>query len=122
LSEVRRIAKRRTTSVSCVVQTFTEEGIRAQRVPGIVFRDGPSGRRAGVAGSLDVWEIIEGMRQAESTDPGVVAENLGLPVRTVMIALDYYSHFPDEIDEWIADNEAEAEQAHAAWLRKQALA
>ena len=120
LTEVRRIAKRRATSISSVVQTFTEEGVRAQQVPGIVFRDGPAGRRAGVAGSLDVWEIIETAHQARSTDPSVIAADLGLPQRVVTIALDYYARFPEEIDEWIADNEQEAEQAHTAWLRKQA--
>jgi len=121
LSEVRRIAKRRTTSVSSVIQTFTEEGVRTQQVPGIQFRDGPAGRRAGVAGSLDVWEIIDVARQLGSTDPAIVASALDLPVRVVLIAFDYYSRFPKEIDEWIADNEEEAERAHDALLRKQAL-
>jgi len=121
LSEVRRIAKRRTTSVSSVIQTFTEEGVRTQQVPGIQFRDGPAGRRAGVAGSLDVWEIIDAVRQMGSTDPAIVASTLNLPVRVVLIALDYYSRFPEEIDEWIADNEEEGNRAHEAWLRKQAL-
>ena len=122
LSEVRRIAKRRTTSVSSVIQTFTEEGVRTQQVPGIQFRDGPAGRRAGVAGSLDVWEIIDAARQLGSTDPAIVASALDLPVRVVLIAFDYYSRFPEEIDEWIADNEKEADRAHGAWLRKRALA
>ena len=119
LGEVRRIAKRRATSISSVIQTFTEEGVRAQQVPGIVFRDGPAGRRAGVAGSLDVWEIIAGARQVQSADPSVLAAELGLPARVVMIALDYYARFPEEIDEWIADNEQEAVQAEAAWLHRQ---
>jgi len=122
LAEVRRIAKRRTTSVSSVIQTFTEEGVRTQQVPGIQFRDGPAGRRAGVAGSLDVWEIIAAARQMGSSDPAIVASALGLPVRVVLIALNYYSRFPEEINEWIADNEEEADRAHEAWLRKQALA
>ena len=104
-----------------MIQTFTEEGVRAQQVPGIQFRDGPTGRRAGVAGSLDVWEIIDAVRQVNSTDPEVLASALDLPVRVLLIALDYYSRFPEEIDEWIADNEEEAERAHEAWLRKQAL-
>ena len=94
LAEVRRIAKRRATTVSSVVQTFTEEGVRTQHVPGIVFRDGPAGRRAGVAGSLDVWEVIETARQAHSTDPSAIAAGLGLPERIVMIAFDYYARFP----------------------------
>ena len=89
-----------------------------QQVPGIVFRDGPAGWRAGVAGSLDVWEVVQGARQAGSGDPASLAVALGLPVRVVMIALDYYARFPDEIDEWIVDNEQAAEEAHASWRRE----
>ena len=101
---------------------FAAEGVRSLQVPAIVFRDGPSGRRAGVAGSLDVWEIIETVRQMPGhVDAGAVAESLGVSRRVVEVALDYYSQYPDEIDEWIADNEHDAELAHGAWLREQAL-
>ena len=105
-----------------MVQMFAEEGIRALQVPTIVFRDGPSGRRAGVAGSLDVWEIIEELRQANGpVDPAAVAASLGVDQKVVSAALDYYSQFPEEIDDWIAENEREAERAHAAWLREQSV-
>lgn len=26
--------------------------------PGVIFRDGPAGRRAGLVGGPDVWEVI----------------------------------------------------------------
>lgn len=89
------------------------------QVPGIVFRDGPAGRRAGVAGSLDVWEIIEAVQAADHTTPEAVGAGLAVPVRIVLVALDYYARYPDEIDQWIADNNHEAAQAHAAWLNRQ---
>ena len=121
VTEVRRIARRRATSFSSVIQAFTEEGVRASLVPGIVFRDGPSGRRATVAGSLDVWEVIETAKAAGAwTTEGLAAE-LGVPERVAAVALDYYSRYPQEIDDWIADNEAVAEQARAAWSRRLAL-
>jgi len=122
LAEVRLVAKRRATSVSSVIQMFAEEGVRGLQVPAIVFRDGPAGRRAAVAGSLDVWEVIATARQVSGPiDPSVVATSLGIDRRVVDIALDYYSHFPDEIDEWITDNELEAERAHSVWLREQEM-
>ncbi len=44
-------AKRRTRT--------SDEEIRTRRVPGIVFVDGATGRRAALAGTgLDVWEVI----------------------------------------------------------------
>ena len=119
LEEVRRIARRRATSLSSVVQGFTEEGVKASLVPGIVFRDGLSGRRAGVAGSLDVWEVVQSAREAGSVQPSELADEIGVPEHAVTIALDYYSRYPQEIDEWIADAAAEAEEARAAWARRQ---
>jgi len=120
LAEVRRVARRRATSVSAVVQTFAVEALRMDRVPGIVFRDGPGGRRAQVAGGPDVWEVVETLSAVggERALPRL-AEAAGLPVRTVTIALDYYSFYPDEVDEWIAENDRAAEEARAAWQRRQ---
>ena len=121
LEEVRRVARRRATTVSSVIQMFAEEGIRAMEIPGIVFRDGPSGRRPGVAGSVDVWEIIATARQMDGpVDQTELASIMGVDRRVVEIAIDYYSHFPDEIDQWIADGESEAERAHEAWLKRTA--
>ena len=109
--------------MSGVVQALTQEGLRMERVPGVVFRDGPAGRRASVAGGPDVWEVVETVRGlAGDHDPSRLAKASGLPVRTVTVALDYYGYYPDEIDEQIAENEREAEEARAAWERRQRLA
>lgn len=45
-------------SLSDRLRRYAEEGARRDMHPDIVFRDGPSGRRAGVLGGPDVWEII----------------------------------------------------------------
>ena len=122
LDEVRRVARRRGTTVSSVVQSFTEEGVRAGQIPGIVFRDGPAGRRAGVAGSLDVWEIISAAQTEDKPiDTASLATEICVPLHAITIALDYYSRYPEEIDQWIADNDLEAERAETSWARKQAV-
>ena len=126
LADVRRVAKRRSMSVSAVVKTFTDEGIRTLLVPGIMFREGPAGRRPAVAGSLDVWEIIGTLRDASETtdtaaltnDAAALARATDLPERVILIALEYYRRYPAEIDDWIAEHEREAEQARSAWLRQ----
>ena len=38
-----------------LAQRYIGEGMRLDRHPGIVFRDGPAGRRAVVIGGPDVW-------------------------------------------------------------------
>src|SRR5439155_27293876 len=47
---------------SGLVVRLVDEGMRMEDHPGIVFRDGPGGRRAGLASGPDVWEIIAVLR------------------------------------------------------------
>ena len=90
--------------------------------PGIVFRDGPAGRRAALAGGPDVWEVIEtlkgtgrsGERAIEAT-----AEWGSIAPAQVRLAVRYYADFRDEIDERIRVNRQEAERQRASWERAQ---
>jgi hypothetical protein len=122
LDDVKRWAKANGTTVSAAVQGFSAESLRMRQVPGIVFRDGPAGRRAAVEGSLDVWEVVEGARGIGQAGAGeqAVADELGLPRRVVEVALDYYARFPDEVEERIAENARAADEARALWERRRA--
>lgn len=94
--------------------------------PGIVFRDGPAGRRASLAAGSDVWEVICSLRDAKAREPGLteasriqlVAGNSGLTVGQVRTAVDYYASYPDEIDRQLRDADAAEETALAAWERR----
>ena len=90
---------------------FVEEGLRMDSHPGIVFRDGPAGRRAVIAGGADVWEVIQAVAATRDSEPTVsraelmdlVSVNSGVSSRHVRLALDYYGEFADEIDAQIAE-------------------
>ncbi len=91
--------------------------------PGIVFRDGPAGRRAALAAGPDVWEVIETLKGTRLTGERAVeaAVKWGhLTAADVRLAVRYYGEFPDEIDERILVNSHEAERQRAAWERAQA--
>jgi hypothetical protein len=97
--------------------------------PGIVFRDGPSGRRAGCANGPDVWEVVRAVRSSRRENPTVADErvlelvvaNSGVPMRHVLTALGYWASYPEEIDSDI-DFADEAEgAAEAAWHRQRQL-
>ncbi|MBV9139319.1 MAG: hypothetical protein JO115_00065 [Pseudonocardiales bacterium] len=111
------------TSVSSVANLFVDEALRAEEHPGIVFRPGPTGRRAGLAGGPDVWEIIETLLIVREAEPGLAddalvvatAEATGLPARKVMVAVRYYTAYRAEIDQRIAANRDAAADAEAAW-------
>src|SRR6266540_1522499 len=48
---------------SSVTNELLAEAVKLRACPGILFADGPSGRRARIAGTgIDVWEVIEAYR------------------------------------------------------------
>lgn len=77
-----------------------------RRVPGIIFADGPVGRRARVAGTgLDVFEVINIYRSC-GEDRAATAEALdSLTPEQLQAAFDYYAAFPKEIDKRLAEDE-----------------
>lgn len=82
--------------------------------PGIIFRSGPGGRRAGLTGGPDVWEAVRVLRDVEATDEAAIEKTTkltGLPVHQVRAAARYYREFTDEVDDWITELDREAEEA-----------
>lgn len=124
LERLRRRASAQETTPSGLAQRLVDEGLRSQEHPGIVFRDGPSGRRAALAAGPDVWEVVAALRYSAARGEAAVtatAEEMGLTVGQVQTALDYYGSYPREIDEQVAENERAAEEAYAAWQARQRL-
>ncbi len=109
---------------SAVAKQLLQEGLRMEQHPGIVFRSGPGGRRAGLAGGPDVWEVVGALRGGDGSDledlTGI-GERIGLTADQVRAALGYYADYSDEISGWIRRVEEEAERAEARWRREQAL-
>lgn len=92
--------------------------------PGVVFKDGPSGRRAALAFGPDIWEVIQVLRDIDERGEVAVAaaaEALALPAAKVQLALTYYSDFPDEVDAEIAQAEVASVAAEAAWEAQRRL-
>ena len=117
------------TSASSLANIFVDEALRAEEHPGIVFRPGPTGRRAGLVGGPDVWEVIGALHAVRAEDSdladesliAVVAEATGLSPRVVRIAIRYYAAYPAEVEERIAANHEAAQEAEAAWQAEQDL-
>lgn len=81
------------------MRRFAEEGTRREEHPLIVFRDGPTGRRAGLLGGPDIWEIVMWLEDvAEEADPlATLLEDTALTRSQVNAALHYRATYPDEI-------------------------
>lgn len=118
--DLEREAKRRGQPTTTVAETLLREGIRVASHPGITFRDGPAGRRPGVVGGPDVWEIVR-VWADEGKKADTTAETTRLPRALIDAALGYYADYRKEIDDWIARNDSLMTEAEAAWRRRQAL-
>lgn len=92
--------------------------------PGIVFRDGPAGRRAGLANGPDVWEVIAVVRRQTvrgETGLRAAAEMMGLTEPQVRTAVAYFSAHEQEVLHRIEENDRASREAQASWEAQQRL-
>ena len=111
------------TNKSRLAERYVDEGTRMDEHPGIVFRGGPTGRRAALAGGPDIWEVMATLKSGKARGEEAItatAELLDLTDSQVRTAVRYYGAFTDEIDRRIALNSEDADEAEAAWQREQA--
>jgi hypothetical protein len=120
LARLERRSRELGESKSRPAERLIDEGLRMEEFPGIVFRAGPTGRRAGLARGPDVWEVIADLQRAKRQGGADAVETVvrgtGLSEEQVRLAAAYYDRYPDEVDARIARNDElhrTAEQALA---------
>lgn len=118
LKRLDRRARAEGHSRSNLIQRYVSEGIEMDEHPGIVFRSGPAGRRPGLLGGPDVWEVVAVSRSFN--DIQRTADWLDQSASAVETALRYYDAHRDDIDEWIRRNEEAAEAAERVARARQA--
>jgi hypothetical protein len=130
LERLRRYARARPgLSTSALTSRFVDEALRMEEHPGVLFRDGPSGRRAVLIGGPDVWEVVRVVESARNAEPaldgeavvGLAVETMGLPPGKVRVALDYWATYPDEIEQQIRDADEAERAAEERWQRERRL-
>ena len=111
-------------SAAGLAQRLIDEGLRMADHPGVIFKDGPSGRRAALAYGPDVWEVIKFLREVDERGPAAIdaaAEVFAVDAGRVGTAINYYGDYPDEIDAEIAEADEASARAEAAWRIQQQL-
>jgi hypothetical protein len=116
-------------SLSSAANRLVDEALRMSEHPGIVFRAGPTGRRAALASGPDVWEAVRAVKSARIAEPdladgdllALVAGNTGIALRLLRTAIRYWASYPDEIDAEIAAAQAAEDGAEEAWRRERDL-
>jgi hypothetical protein len=97
-----------------LLERLVSEGLDTLRHPGIVYRDGPTGRRAALAVGPDVWEVVSALRHTTGTDEqrvAVLSEQFELHPRHIRVAIDFAAVHRQDIDAEVAANDAASEQA-----------
>jgi len=104
LSPIRAKARASGKPVSRVIKEMLESALRMQRFPGIVFVEGPAGRRAHLAGTgLDVWEVVRLLKEYQTA--AKLRENFPrLSSIAIQIAQAYAKSYPEEINAFVEIN------------------
>jgi len=111
-------------SVAGLAQRLIDEGLRMAEHPGIVFKAGPSGRRAALAYGPDVREVVTFLREIDERGPAALAaaaEVFAVDVNRITTAVSYYGDHRDEIDAEIEAAEDASVRAEEAWRVAQQL-
>jgi hypothetical protein len=111
-------------NTSALAQRLVDEGLRMADHPGVVFKDGPTGRRAALAYGPDVWEIVKFVREVDERGPAALeaaAEVFAVDVNRIATALSYYGDYSDEIDAEIDTANEASLHAEQAWRVQQRL-
>jgi hypothetical protein len=111
-------------NVSALAHRLVDEGLRMAEHPGIIFKPGPSGRRAALAYGPDVWEVVKFLREIDERGPAALvaaAEVFAVDVSRITSAVSYYGAYGDEIDAEIEAAEEASVRAERAWSVQQKL-
>jgi uncharacterized protein (DUF433 family) len=103
---VQETAKAAGQDFSTMASELLTEAVKMRRCPGVLFADGPGGRRARVAGTgIEVWEVIATYRSVHRSLRRLQRTYHWLSEPQLRAALGYYEAYPEEIEQQIARNE-----------------
>jgi len=93
-----------------VIREMLELMVRMQRFPGIVFVEGPAGRRAHLAGTgLDVWEVIRLLQDYRAVEK-LRKDFPQLSPMATQVARAYADAYPEELATFLELNDQTPEQ------------
>lgn len=82
------------------LRRYADEGARRDEHPLITFREGPAGRRAGLVGGPDVWEVamwLEDLSEGEQDPVATLARESDLTAAQIDAVRRYRAAYPAEV-------------------------
>jgi len=106
---VSKAAESRGQDAGDLVERVMSEFLKTDVVPGIVFADGPSGRRARIEGTgIDVFEVVQAYLAEQGNREQLGSAFHWLDDRQIDTALTYYRRFPDDVTPFLMRMDAES--------------
>lgn len=110
-------------SVSAAGNLLVDEALRSSAHPLVGFVDGPSGRRARLAGGPDVDRVIRALVSTQEAEPrltidevlSMVGETSDIPAQAIRAAVEYWVDFPEDIDARIEEGRNAESKAREKW-------
>jgi uncharacterized protein (DUF433 family) len=114
VSEVESLIRSKNETFSSLTTELITEAVKMRKCPGIVFVEGPAGRRPRIEGTgIDVWELISAYQELNNDLSALKDAFHWLTDRQLMAAIGYAKIYPDEIEMFIKKNRAwSKEKAH----------
>ena len=105
LNQIDEMAASSKETFSSFTSELIEEAIKMRRCPGIMFDDGPAGRRARIQGTgLEVWEVIQGYQSLNNNFNALKKAFHWLTENQLLAVIGYAKAYPDEINALIGQN------------------
>lgn len=120
-AQLERQAAAEGISERALLERLVREGLDTLHHPGVVYREGPSGRRAGLAVGPDIWEVASALRYTKGRAEQRIAdlaEQFELHPRHIRTAIDFAAAHREQIDADIALNDAAIDEAQAQAKRR----
>jgi len=119
LREIARYAKRRRMGPSQALRAIVDEWATTAKYGAIEFRDGPVGRRPGIRGGPDVWELVMVARDVGS-GAEALREYFGqhLSPGAIEQALAYAAEHRDDVDAWVDENDRLGEELEREFVAR----
>ncbi len=110
--DIERLRRVQNATFSSMASELIAEAAKMRRCPGVVFADGPSGRRARIEGTgIEVWEVIASYIALGKDEKRLKKTYHWLSDRQLLAALGYYRAYLKEIEDFIEANKALDEKA-----------
>ena len=109
---IQQTVERTGQDFSAVANEMLIEAAKMRRFPGLIFADGPTGRRARIEGTgLEVFEVIGAYRSVGERWEGLREAFHWLSEQQLRTALAYAGAYPEEIERHLGSEDVSAIEA-----------